>query len=796
LPTSTPLKNKTKIRRARSRKHNAAPKPKNVKSTVIAGAQQCPQSIDKRKRLIHEIRLQQQEEKRQCEQSYEYFVRCAWDVIEAENKLEWNWHLTYLCNLVQSEIERIGNHRIKIWDVILINVPPRTLKSMIFSRMMTAWAWIKYPWMRFMQGSYSDVLAIEHAVECRDIIRSEWYQRNWGDMFQLKDDQDNKSHYRTNANGARFTFSTTSKATGRGGNVISFDDPESPEQAESVVERTRANRVYKRTLSSRLNNKKIDIMIIIMQRLHEDDVTGHIIENEMKTRRKKVLHICLPAEETPWINPPELRKMYVDGLLFPSRLSRVFLENEKISDPYGFSGQYLQRPTPEEGGDFPRRKWRYWQWPGQHLPQIEERIGMETFTCEVVDRPQSFDDMQTSWDMTFKDKETSDYVSGHGIAKKGPQYYVLEKEFYEKVGFTQACDAVLKLNAYYPNSTQTLVESAANGPAVINVLQSSVNNFKDVTTNRRDNTFSYAKSVSKIQQAGNLILPHPQLCPWVVKRVENFAAYPHGANDDEVSSICQGVHSMQFSNPVWPMAKLNLKNVTLPWRDLPQYIMLYISQWVQPDLSSSVIIAAHNQTSGVLAILDDIEISSSLPEIIIPAINHKVQIITRGLHQNHRRFIWLGNNMMHGYENSMRTKKVKDSIADTYSSSGVKIESNEFYDERGSIVLTSKMFYMNSVVFNSASSETNRQCVTWNIEGDKPSGGYGCARALCNMIFSLYQTGKFQKKKKRMAPYSQQHEKFKRDLDWADKAGQIEKFIKENKITKTTKTNKDSWMSV
>lgn len=760
-------------------------------STAVAEPEIAPN--DTRQNRLEWILLQKEKERRRCERSYEQFVKSAWDVLEPENPLEWNWHLTYLCNVVQSEIERIGRREDKIWDIIIVNIPPRTLKSMIFTRMIAAWAWIRFPWMRFMTGSYAEAIAVDHALECRDIIRSEWYQEYWGDRYHLKTDADAKSNYRTNYNGGRFTFATNSKATGRGGNVFIWDDPISVEESESDTQTDTANKRWTKTFRNRLNNKRIDVHIIVMQRLSENDPTGYIIKNK-KTER--ILHICLPAELREWVSPPELKEHYINKLLFPQRLSAEFLLGEQ-SDAFYYSGQYLQNPTPEEGGMFKRRGWRYWQYPGQHLTPIVERVGDLVFYCEVVDRPDSFDDLVTSWDMAFKNEKDSDEVSGHAVGCKGAQFYVLEKEFYDKLSFAESVEGVVALNAAFPMQSQTLIEDRANGSAVIQTLKDSIPNIRGVSATGTDSPYSRANAVSKIQRAGNMILPHPDICPWSKRIVDNFAAYPKGHADHEVVSICQGVTYLRFNKPVWASARAKQQNIKINWRRLPQEINLYISQWVMADNASSVVLACFNQHTGKLFILDDIAISSSHADLVLHAVNLKIRLITGGVLANHDKWTWIGNGRMFGRENNSgaaASSMKKNVMADAYSESRIQVQDNSFYDERGSVALVDKLFVSKSIFFDQRAIESNRQCCGWNYEGDKAAPGYGMARAITNIVFSLSYTGKFEKKLPRMSEYSPAKEQFEKQLDWAERAGQLEEFLRNRTVRKTSSTSKDGWM--
>jgi hypothetical protein len=111
-------------------------------------------------------------EKEACESSYEAFVKSAWPILEPKRKLVWNWHLSVLCEEAQKQMVRIAKGEPKEYDLV-INVPPRSLKSMLFVRMAAPWIWIKYPELRFMRGSYSETLATDHALETRELIQSE-----------------------------------------------------------------------------------------------------------------------------------------------------------------------------------------------------------------------------------------------------------------------------------------------------------------------------------------------------------------------------------------------------------------------------------------------------------------------------------------------------------------------------------------------------------------------------------------------------------------------------------------------
>ena len=288
--------------------------------------------------LLHEVR------RRQCEASYYEFVKEAFTILNPGEEFEDNWHIKYVCDEIQHEAERIIAKIPKQCDVIIINVPPRSLKSISVTVCLAAWIWIHAPHIKHIGSSYSADLSLDHNTYTKTIVESAWYQANWGDEIQISKDQNTKGYFRNTKRGFRSCTSTGGGITGKGGDIITIDDPVNPEYADSDTERERGNRYYDKTLSSRLDNPDIGIHIVVMQRLHENDLTGHLLNKAKEGLRIK--HICIPAEVTEFISPPELRDKYSeDGLFFPNRFTRDVLDQLEISaGGLTYSGQYLQMP--------------------------------------------------------------------------------------------------------------------------------------------------------------------------------------------------------------------------------------------------------------------------------------------------------------------------------------------------------------------------------------------------------------------------------------------------------------------
>jgi predicted phage terminase large subunit-like protein len=285
-----------------------------------------------------------------------------------------NWHIKVLCDALTEVAENVGNRRPKPWDVI-INIPPGTTKSIICSVMFPAWCWTKWPWVRFITGSYAEGLALENAEKCRDILLSDKFKKMFPDIG-IKDDKNTKHNYRIAqkqrdatgkithllVRGGRFTTSVGGTITGFHGHINVWDDPINPRQAASDVMLETANTWIDKSASTRKSDKAITTTILVMQRLHQNDPTGHLLAKE----GKKYYHICLPGEIKTYkefVSPPELAKYYsTEGLLDPVRLTWDSLkEMESDLGPYGYAGQIGQNPVPPGGGMFKVANFQYIQ---------------------------------------------------------------------------------------------------------------------------------------------------------------------------------------------------------------------------------------------------------------------------------------------------------------------------------------------------------------------------------------------------------------------------------------------------
>lgn len=278
------------------------------------------------------------------------FYKKAFEVLLPGTTFVENKALEKLCDILQEEAERIERGEPKTKD-LLINIPPRTSKTLICSVCYPAWVWARTPHRKFITASYSDKLALDIAVLGRDLVQSEWYKMMFPYVI-LKDDANNKSIYKTTSGGHRISTSPKGTVTGLGSDITIIDDPQKPNDADSDVNTETVKQWYRKTIISRTDNQEVGIRIIVMQRLSEDDLSGFVLSDYKDEFR----HICLPAELTDYTSP-EFVEFYKNGLFDEKRLNPKTLNSLK-KDQYMYAGQYMQLPAPADGGIFKKESFK------------------------------------------------------------------------------------------------------------------------------------------------------------------------------------------------------------------------------------------------------------------------------------------------------------------------------------------------------------------------------------------------------------------------------------------------------
>jgi predicted phage terminase large subunit-like protein len=282
------------------------------------------------------------------------FTKLAWKYLEPGTPFIDGWPV----QAISEHLEAVSAGQIKR---LLINVPPGCMKSMTTNVFWPAWEWgpKNMPELRYISASYEKGLATRDLVRSRDLIQSEWYQSLW--PIEFKDDQNLKTFYQNSKQGWRLAASVGGAIIGYRGDRINIDDPHDVKSAESERKREESLRWFTETLPTRLNKQSESTMVVVMQRLHERDISGLIIKELSSTWE----HLMLPMEFE------QSRKCYVQvtgftdprteegELLWPARFNRESVEQLKETfraqgGSYAEAAQLQQRPAPRGGGMFKR----------------------------------------------------------------------------------------------------------------------------------------------------------------------------------------------------------------------------------------------------------------------------------------------------------------------------------------------------------------------------------------------------------------------------------------------------------
>jgi predicted phage terminase large subunit-like protein len=458
------------------------------------------------------------------------FVQQAWVVVEPSTPFVPGWHI----DAIIEHLEAVSSGQVRN---LLINVPPRHMKSLLVSVFWAAWEWITWPERRWLYSSYGAQLSIRDSIKCRRLIESSWYQARWADRFALTSDQITKGRFDNNRSGYRLATSVGGAATGEGGDRIVCDDPHNVQEAESDVRKATLD-WFDVVMSTRVNDPKTAARVVVMQRCHQQDLSGHLIEQGGWE------HLCLPAEfegagratSIGWSDP----RTEHGELLWPDRFGTKEIQELKVSlGSYAAAGQLQQRPSPSGGGIIKRHWFRYFQPRGANLPPVLVRLPDGTLTSiAAIEVPHLVDEQIQSWDCAFKDLASSDYVVGQLWGRVG-SLYLLGDQIRARMDCPTTVKAVRAMSEKWPNCIAKLIEDKANGSAVIQMLSREIPGILPV--NPEGGKVARAAAVSPLIEAGNVYLPHPLYAPWVDDFIEECAAFPNGAHDDQVDAMTQAL---------------------------------------------------------------------------------------------------------------------------------------------------------------------------------------------------------------------------------------------------------------
>jgi len=457
------------------------------------------------------------------------FVKMAWSQIEPENFHD-NWHIGLECQALQ----KVTEGQIK---KLIINVPPGTGKSLIVSVFWPAWQWISQPGHRFLNASFDQQLVNRDAARLIQLVQSPWYQDRWPHVYTADEKRERKVNvpkgvFWTTAGGMRFSTSIRGKGTGYHAHTHIIDDPLKPRETEEKGRAVLPDKLAlqeviswkKHTLSTRAVDLATLKQVIIMQRLHENDLVGYVEANEQGW-----LKLCLPMK----FDPEDKTEIHLDDgtvledprtregeLLDPHRFPAVNVkELEKDMGAQIAAAQLQQRPSPAEGNMFKKDHFKHYYFI-----------------------PQKFDWLLQSWDMTFKGTSGSDFVVGDLWGFVNGDAYLLPGWVEKRMTFTETCHEMVRfqnLTEWHQRAYMKLVEAKANGDAVVDVLKSKIPGL--ILVNPEGGKEARAAAVSPFYESGNVWHPCPQLDPRIEKREMTLMGFPNVKNDDVVDTTSQAL---------------------------------------------------------------------------------------------------------------------------------------------------------------------------------------------------------------------------------------------------------------
>jgi predicted phage terminase large subunit-like protein len=451
--------------------------------------------------------------------SYHEFFKFCFSLLFPSQHYEDSPHIKYLCDYIQAEVERMLRKEEKTKDII-INISPRSSKSLIANICIIPWVWIRDPSITFIVVSFDDKLSLVNAQLSRDIIKHDRYQELFSEIYTIRKDADSKSLFYTNKGGFRLSTTTGSNITGLGAMICIVDDPQNPKTAESEVERESVTHYYTNALYNRLTPERLGFRVIIMQRLSELDLTGFLLTNS----RDEYHHICIPAEIGDNINPPELRSLYTDGYMDPKRLGpATLLTFKKNLGTRGFAGQYSQRPAPEEGGLI-KSDWF-------------DIVSPLSIKRDSINEPIHF-----FIDSAYTKNTQNDPSSILTCFKQNNYLFILDcteqwLEFPELIKFIK--EYVVRYQ--YSQNSKIFIEPKASGKSIVQQLrmETMLNVIESISPDT--DKFSRVNSVAAIMETRRVKLVDGQ---YIKNFLEQLKVFPNAAHDDMVDCLTMSIKEL------------------------------------------------------------------------------------------------------------------------------------------------------------------------------------------------------------------------------------------------------------
>lgn len=477
-----------------------------------------------------------------CKKSFRYFARQAWPTLEPGVILKQGYHWDAICEHLQA----VGDGQLQ---KLLINIAPGHGKSTLVSVLFPAWMWTSWPETRWLCASHSDEMAARDNKFCRELIISEWYQSLFGNIFQLAKDQNQKTFFQNTRRGYRQCTAVRSGTTGKRGTHLIIDDPNNGLAERADVLRT--VEWYGRTWVSRLNDKKRGAMMVVGQRLYENDLSGYLLELGGWE------HLCLPTEFEPerrcftsigWSDP----RTFPGELLWPQHYGPEDIAEWKHE--YGsinYAAQHQQSPVPTGGAIFKKEWFRDFTETDDHYILYTRASGEKRIvkkSCQVV----------ITTDVAVSLKQTADFTV-FMVWAITPEKELLLLEVYRDRWDNPDQIKMLRMLYQLWKPIYIAIESVAYQLSIVQNLRKGNDNPKDPRPEGSIPTKEYKvpRDRDKVARASSAAvfyegerIFHRRGADWLADLIKELLTFPKGEHDDQVdpiSMICDLVSGVPTS---------------------------------------------------------------------------------------------------------------------------------------------------------------------------------------------------------------------------------------------------------
>lgn len=498
------------------------------------------------------------------EDSLYLFLRAAWRNIDPSQFID-----GAAAEAICEHLEAVVDGQLRR---LLINLPPRCLKSSLCSVALPAWTWAQRysgptcgPETPFLHASYAYPLSVRDSVKCRRLIESPWYQRLWGDRFNLTGDQNTKTRFSNDKGGERLITSIGSGVTGEGGQIIVIDDPNAANEAFSEATIQATIDWWDGTMSTRLNDAKTGAYIIIQQRLAEDDLTGHVLSKDVGEWTHLMLPMSYESERSmpTSIGWTDWRKNEGE-LLWPERFGPGEVKAlERSLGPFGAAGQLQQSPQPKGGGVIKREWWLNWT-EGEFPPFDYIIASVDTAFTEKTENDYS---ALTVWGVFTTDPQAqaSRTLDANGrpiyiertYAQQSPKV-MLMAAWQDRLPLHELVVKIAKTCGYGKGGMKcdlVLIENKASGISVAQEMRRLYSNEQfgvQLKDPKSTDKLSRLFSVQHLFAEGLIFAPEKKMpdgttepYTWVEMVINQVAQFPRGKHDDLVDTVSQSLRHLR-----------------------------------------------------------------------------------------------------------------------------------------------------------------------------------------------------------------------------------------------------------